>query len=148
MTGLPVPVPGVCVRVKLNIGGCGPYAHIVADFEPPGPGGGLELLNAVPGERLPAEYLPALRSGLLEGLGGVAAAVLLTGGSFHEVDSCARGYEIAGRQAGRAALIGAGLLPPEEADTLRWATWPDRPRPRHRRPQRPFRGDTVGQGGG
>lgn len=44
MTGLPVPVPGVRVRVKLNIGACGPYAHIVADFEPPGTDDGLELL--------------------------------------------------------------------------------------------------------
>ncbi|MET9646256.1 hypothetical protein [Streptomyces syringium] len=148
MTVLSVPVPGVCVRVKLNIGGCGPYAHIVADFEPPGPDGGLELLNAVPGERLPAEYLPALRAGLLEGLGGVMAAVLLTDGSFHEVDSCARGYEIAGHQAGRAALIGAGLLPREEAGTLRWATWPGRPRPRHRPPQQPGRSNAVGHGGG
>ncbi|WP_370418036.1 hypothetical protein AB8O64_04880 [Streptomyces sp. QH1-20] len=148
MTSLPVPVPSVCVRVKLNIGACGPYAHIVADFEPPGSGGGLELLNAVPGKRLPAEYLPALRAGLLEGLGGVAATVLLTDGSFHEVDSCARGYEIAGHQAGRAALIGAGLLPPEEADTLRWATWPGRPRPRHRPRQRSVQGNIVGHGGG
>lgn len=57
----------------------------------------------------------ALRAGLLEGLRGVAAAVLLTDGTFHEVDSCERGYEIAGREAGRAALIGAGLLPPDQA---------------------------------
>lgn len=127
--GLPVPVPDVCVRVKLNVGACGPYAHIVADFEPPGPDGGLELLNTVPQSSLPAEYLPALREGLLEGLGGVAAAVLLTGGTFHDVDSSELGYKIAGQQAGRAALIGASLLPQEEADTLRWATWPGRLRP-------------------
>ncbi|MGX8909416.1 hypothetical protein ACR820_30010 [Streptomyces netropsis] len=148
MTVLPVPVPGVCVRVKLNIGACGPYAHVVADFEPPGSGGGLELLNAVPGKRLPAEYLPALRAGLLEGLGGVEAAVLLTDGSFHDVDSCARGYEIAGQQAGRAALVGAGLLPREEAEALRWATWPGRPRPRRRPRQRSDRGNTARQSGG
>ncbi|MET9295004.1 hypothetical protein [Streptomyces sp. NPDC003077] len=156
MIALPVPVPDVSVRVRLNIGACGPYAHIVASFEPPGPDsdpgggldsgldggldsglgsgadGGLELLNAVPPRRLPPEYLPALREGLLEGLDGVAAAVLLTDGTYHEVDSSELGYTIAGRQAGRAALIGAGLLPPEEADALRWATWPGRHRPRRR----------------
>ena len=129
MTGLPVPVPDVRVRVAMNVGSCGPYAHIVADFEPPGAGGGLELLNIVREKRLPAEYLPALREGLLQGLDGVAAAVLITDGSFHEVDSCELGYRIAGRQAARAALIGAGLLPQEEADSLRWVTWPGRRKP-------------------
>ncbi|MER0243715.1 hypothetical protein AAHZ94_17205 [Streptomyces sp. HSW2009] len=129
MTGLPVPVSQVHVRVNLNIGACGPYAHIVADFEPPGPGGGFELLSVVPEARLHAEFLPALRDGLLEGLDGVAAAVLITDGSHHEVDSSEYGYKIAGQEAGRAALIGAGLLPPAEADTLRWAKWPGRLRP-------------------
>ncbi|ANZ14229.1 hypothetical protein SNOUR_04545 [Streptomyces noursei ATCC 11455] len=33
-------------------------------------------------------------------------------------------------QAGRAVLIGAGLLPPEEAEALRRVRWPGRPRPR------------------
>ncbi|WKU44592.1 hypothetical protein Q3V23_11120 [Streptomyces sp. VNUA116] len=130
---LPVPVPGIRARVTLNIGGCGPYAHIVADFEPPGPGGGvLELISIVPKRRLPKAMLPALREGLLEGLGGVSAAVLVTDGSFDEVSSWDLGYRMAGREAGRAALIGAGLLPPEAAGTLRWTTWPGQPRPKRR----------------
>ncbi|WP_369696851.1 hypothetical protein [Streptomyces sp. XD-27] len=70
-----------------------------------------------------------LARGLLKGLDWVAAAVLLTDGSYHEVDSSEFGYKIAGQQAARAALIGAGLLQSEEADTLRWATWPGRRRP-------------------
>lgn len=45
-------------------------------------------------------------------------------GTHQPVDSSEYGYKIAGQQAARAALIGAGLLLPEEADTLRWATWP------------------------
>ncbi|MBW1599588.1 hypothetical protein [Streptomyces sp. JJ38] len=132
MPRLPLPVSDVRVHVRMNIGACGPYALLVADFEPPGPGGGLELLNAVPRARLPAEYLPAVREGLLEGLGTVAAAVLLTDGGHHEVDSCDLGFRIAGRQAGRAALVASGLLPPREADALRWVMWPGRSRPRHR----------------
>ncbi|MBC2873593.1 MULTISPECIES: hypothetical protein [Streptomyces] len=132
VSALPRPVPGIRVCVRLNLGGCGPYAHIVADVEPPGPGGGLELLSAVPEELLPREHLPALRRGLLEGLGGVAAAVLVTDGHYHDADSSDLGYLIAGRQAGRAALVGAGLLPPGEAEALRWASWPGRPRPRRR----------------
>ncbi|MEV4437317.1 hypothetical protein [Streptomyces sp. NPDC049555] len=115
--------------MKKNVGACGPYAHIVADFEPPAAGAeGLELLSVVPRRRLPPEFLPALREGLEEGLDGVAAAVLITDGTFHEVDSGDLGYVLAGRQAGRAALIAAGLLPPQEAAALRWATWPGRPR--------------------
>ncbi|MEV5377662.1 hypothetical protein AB0L26_17040 [Streptomyces nondiastaticus] len=130
---LPVPVPGIRARVTLNIGGCGPYAHIVADFEPPGPGGAaLELISVVPKRRLPKAMLPALREGLLEGLGGVGAAVLVTDGSFDEVSSWDLGYRMAGREAGRAALIGAGLLPPEAAGALRWTTWPGQPRPKRR----------------
>ncbi len=87
------PVRDVSVRVLQNIGGCGPYAYVVAQFEPPEPRGeppgpdGLELLNAVPERHLPAEFLPALRSGLVTGLDGVAATVLLTAGGHHEVDS-------------------------------------------------------------
>ncbi|MER5780820.1 hypothetical protein ABT104_03700 [Streptomyces mobaraensis] len=133
MTALPRAVRGIRVCVRLNLGGCGPYAHIVADVEPPGPCGGLELLSAVPEDLLPREHLPALREGLLEGLGGVAAAVLVTDGHYHDVDSCDLGYLIAGRQAGRAALVGAGLSPPGEAEALRWAAWPGRPRPRRGR---------------
>lgn len=86
----------------------------MARFEPPGADGETELLSAVPEDRLPPEFLPSVRAGLLDGLNGVAAAVLLTDGTFHEVDSSEYGYAIAGREAGRAALIGAGLLPPED----------------------------------
>ncbi|KWT57642.1 hypothetical protein ADL21_33660 [Streptomyces albus subsp. albus] len=133
VTALPVPVPDVRVRVLMNIGACGPYAHFVAQFEPPGAGGALELLSAVPEDRLPAEFVPSVRAGLLDGLNGVAAAVLLTDGTFHEVDASEYGYTIAGREAGRAALIGAGLLPAAEAEALRWTTWPGKPRPKKRR---------------
>ncbi|QES56732.1 hypothetical protein DEJ51_23220 [Streptomyces venezuelae] len=88
MTGLPAPVRGISARVVMNKGGCGGYyAHLVADFEPPGPGGRTEIVNLVPERRLPAEFLPAVRAGIELGLDGVAAAVLLTDGGWHEVDS-------------------------------------------------------------
>ncbi len=134
MTGLPVPVPDVSVCVQMNRGCCGPFAHFVADFEPPGAEGELEVLSAVSERRLPAEFLPAIREGLAQGLGGVSAAVLLTDGYFHETDSWASAYRIGAEQAGRAALIGAGLLPKEEAEALRWVRWPGRPRPRRAEP--------------
>ncbi|MDT0270751.1 hypothetical protein RM844_31230 [Streptomyces sp. DSM 44915] len=130
MTELAVVVDEVRVLVRMNRTSCGPFAHVLLRFEPPGPDGGLELLSVVPEERLPGEFLPALREGLLAGLDGVAAGVLVTDGTYHEVDSSEFGYRIAGREAGLAALIGAGLVPRTEARRLRWTTWPGAPRRR------------------
>ncbi|MER5482266.1 hypothetical protein ABT024_03485 [Streptomyces sp. NPDC002812] len=131
MTGrrLPVPVYGVTARVLMQTS-CGPYAYIAADFEPPGRDGLTEVLNAVPADRrLPEVYASCVRAGIVRGLDGVAASVLLTDAHVHEVDSSEYGYRLAGLEAGRAALVASGLLPPEEADSLRWADWPGRPRP-------------------
>ncbi|MFR9752444.1 hypothetical protein ACL02S_15605 [Nocardia sp. 004] len=115
-----------------GVRGCGPCAGILVDFEPPGMPDETEILCAISDEQLPSEYIPALEQGIREGLGGVAAAVLVTNSTFHEMDSSEWGYRIAGREAGRAALIAAGLLPEAEATTLRWTTWPGRKRPRRK----------------
>ncbi|MEV8530938.1 hypothetical protein [Streptomyces sp. NPDC051211] len=128
--GLPLPaaVRGLTVRVLYNRGGCGPFAIVTADLEPPGPEGGPELLSEVPEDRLPAEYLPALRAGLADGLCGVAARVRITDGRFHEVDSSELAYELAGRAAGLGALAATGLLPDAAVGDSRRlrVTWPGR----------------------
>ncbi|MFI1280538.1 MULTISPECIES: hypothetical protein [unclassified Streptomyces] len=130
MTGLPVPVRGVSARVMMNKGGCGGYyAYLVADFEPPGPDGRTDLVNLVPEQRLPADLLPAVRAGIELGLDGVAAVVRLTDGGVYDADAWDIGYRTAGAETARAALVAAGLRPAEEADALRWAQWPGRPRP-------------------
>lgn len=130
MTGrhLPVPVYGVSARVLMQTN-CGPFAYIAADFEPPGRDGRTEVLNALPDRLLPEVYVSCVRAGIVRGLDGAAASVLLTDARFHEADSSEYGYRLAGLEAGRAALVASGLLPPEEADSLRWADWPGRPRP-------------------
>ncbi|MCX4805831.1 hypothetical protein OG594_30150 [Streptomyces sp. NBC_01214] len=129
MTGLPVPVRGVSARVVMNKGGCGGhYAHVVADFEPPGPAG-TEILNLAREDRLPAEFLAAVRDGIELGLDEVEAAVLITDGGVYWPDARDIGYRTAGAQAARGALVAAGLRPEEEADALRWASWPGRRRP-------------------
>ncbi|MFC9813086.1 hypothetical protein ACFVJM_13575 [Streptomyces virginiae] len=129
MTGLPVSVPGVSVRVVMQTG-CGPYAYIVADFEPPGADGESEFLHTVSDDRLPHEFLPAVWEGIQEGLNGVAAAVVLTDGGFHEVDSRDSGYRLAGRYAGTAALAAAGLgEPPADRGRQIRVDWPGRHRP-------------------
>lgn len=125
---LPVSVRGVSVRVAMQVNR-GPYAYIAADFEPPGPGGRTEILNAVRSCALPEQYVPCVRAGIERGLEGVAASVLLTDAGFHPADSSEYGYRLAGLEAGRAALVASGVLPPEEADSLRWAQWPGRGRP-------------------
>ncbi|MEU3301860.1 hypothetical protein ABZ729_18810 [Streptomyces sp. NPDC006678] len=135
MAGLPVPVHGV--RVAFQYICCGPFARLTADFEPPGDGDEPDIVNTVPDELLPAEYLPAIRAGLLEGLDGVAARVRITDGRHHEVDSSEYGFKMAGRMAGRAALVGAGLLPPEEAEQLPKVTWPGKPALTEDRGRRP-----------
>ncbi|MGQ4601426.1 hypothetical protein [Nocardia sp. R6R-6] len=83
MTDLPRAVPGVTVTARI-IGSCGFFAKIVADFEPPGTPGETEIFCTAPDEQIPVEYLPAVADGLREGLGAVAAAVLITGGAFHQ----------------------------------------------------------------
>ncbi|MFB7464574.1 hypothetical protein ACFCZ1_13930 [Streptomyces sp. NPDC056224] len=135
MTGLPAvsvhrAVPGVSVRVAMQTG-CGPYAYIVADVEPPGPGGESEFLHTVPEERLPHAFPPAVWEGIGEGPDGVAATVLLTDGGFHEVDSRDHGYRPAGREAGRAALaaVGPGPAPRDQGRQIR-VNWPGKPRPK------------------
>lgn len=136
MAGLPVPVRGIRVRFHY-VAGCGPFADITADFEPPGAGGGPEFTTTVPDEQLPPEYVAAFRAGVAEGLDGVSAAVLITAGRHHLVDSSEYGFKTAGRMAARAALVGAGLLPREEAHQLTKVTWPDKPRLKERPQQRP-----------
>ncbi|MGW2558030.1 hypothetical protein ACWCXB_02050 [Streptomyces sp. NPDC001514] len=116
------------VRVRIqSVGACGPFARITVDFEPPAAGGEAEFRNTVPEEDLPAEYLHALWVGLQGGLDGVAAVVTLTQGRHHEVDSSEYGFKLAGEMAGRAALVGAGLLPSEEAERLTKVSWPGKP---------------------
>ncbi|MFE6909277.1 hypothetical protein [Streptomyces erythrochromogenes] len=128
MTGLPVSVPGVSARVVMQTG-CGPYAYIVVDFEPPGPDGASEFLHTVSDARLPHEFLPAVWDGIQDGLGGVAAVAVLTDGGFHEVDSRDQGYRLAGRYAGMAALAAAGLAdPPEDRGRQIRVNWPGKPR--------------------
>ncbi|MFC8914530.1 hypothetical protein ACFT5C_02055 [Streptomyces sp. NPDC057116] len=119
MAGLPVPVRGIAVRYWF-VGACGPFALFDADFEPPGREGDSEFLNLVPDRLLPAEYADALWEGIQEGLGGTSAAVLLTRGRYHEVDSSEWGFRQAGEMAGRAALVRAGLLPAREGPPARF----------------------------
>jgi len=95
-----------CRYVK-QTGGKGQYGHVVIDLEPTGPGGGYEFVNKVTGGRIPTEYIPAvdqgvqeaMASGVLAGYPVVDVRVVLTDGTYHEVDSSEMAFKIAGSMA-------------------------------------------------
>ena len=110
-----------CRYVK-QTGGKGQYGHVVIDLEPTGSGGGYEFVNKVTGGRIPTEYIPAvdqgvqeaMASGVLAGYPVVDVRVVLTDGSYHEVDSSEMAFKIAGSMAFKDAArrAKAALLEP------------------------------------
>jgi elongation factor G len=113
-------------------GGRGQYGHVVISAEPTGPGGGYEFVDKISGGVIPKEYIPsvdagiqeALTSGVLAGYPTVDVRVLLTYGSYHDVDSSEMAFKIAGSMAIKKALKAANpvLLEPVMAVTV---TTPD-----------------------
>jgi elongation factor G len=113
-------------------GGRGQYGHVVISAEPTGPGGGYEFVDKITGGAIPKEYIPsvdagiqeALTSGILAGYPTVDVRILLTYGSYHDVDSSEMAFKIAGSMAVKKALRAASpvLLEPVMAVTV---TTPD-----------------------
>ncbi len=85
-------------------GGRGQYGHVYLEVEPQEPGKGFEFVNDIVGGSIPKEYIPAVEKGIREAmvngvLGGypmVDFKVILTDGSYHEVDSSEMAFKIAG----------------------------------------------------
>jgi elongation factor G len=85
-------------------GGRGQYAHVLLRIEPREPGKGFEFLDEIKGGVVPREFIPAVRKGVEEALGGgvlagypiVDVAVALYYGSYHDVDSSEMAFKIAG----------------------------------------------------
>ncbi len=113
-------------------GGRGQYGHVVNSAEPTGPGGGYQFVDKISGGVIPKEYIPsvdagiqeALTSGILAGYPTVDVRVILTFGSYHDVDSSEMAFKIAGSMAIKKALRAASpvLLEPVMAVTV---TTPD-----------------------
>src|ERR1700724_906197 len=91
-------------RYIRQTGGRGQYGHVVISIEPTGPGGGYEFVDKITGGVIPREYIPAVDAGIQEALeGGILAGyplvdirVILTYGSYHDVDSSEMAFKIAG----------------------------------------------------
>ena len=104
---------------KKQTGGSGQFARVKILCEPLPPGTGFVFEGKVVGGSVPKEFIPGVEKGLESVLGsGVLAGfpvvdlkVSLIDGAYHEVDSSALAFEIAGRSALREALQkGASVL--------------------------------------
>jgi elongation factor G len=99
-------------RYIKQTGGAGEYGVVRIEVEPGAPGSGFVFENALKGQAIPREFVPAIRqgceeaaqSGELAGYPVVDVKVRLLDGQAHEVDSSERSFKIAGSLAMREAL--------------------------------------------
>ena len=97
---------------KKQTGGSGQFARVIMTIEPGEPGVGLEFVSKVVGGKVPKEFIPAvgkgvvsaMQNGMVAGYPVIDVRVTLTDGAYHEVDSSAVAFEIAGRSAFREAM--------------------------------------------
>ena len=97
-------VEGQYKHVKQS-GGRGQYAHVCMRLEPLKAGEGFEFVNEVVGGRIPANFIPSVEKGVVKamqrgpyaGYPVVDMRVVLTDGSYHEVDSSDFAFQEAGR---------------------------------------------------
>ena len=98
-------------------GGRGQYGHVLIRIMPGEPGSGYVFENEVVGGTIPKEFIPAVEKGIREAMNrGVLAGypvidckVELYDGSYHEVDSSAQAFEVAGSLAFQDGAKKAGL---------------------------------------
>lgn len=104
---------------KKQTGGRGKFADmkftvgpVDADFVPDAKNGGLQFINEISGGNIPREFIPAIEKGFRASMvNGVLAGypvqtmkILLSDGSYHDVDSDALSFEICAKTAYREAL--------------------------------------------
>ena len=97
-------VEGQYKHVKQS-GGRGQYAHVHMRLERLKSGDGFEFVNDVVGGRIPTNFIPAVRKGVVKAMASgpyagypvVDMRVVLTDGSYHDVDSSDFAFQEAGR---------------------------------------------------
>ena len=110
-------VTGVEGRFVRQTGGHGAYGHVVIDLEPAPRGAGLVFVNDVVGGTIPKEFISpvekgiknAMERGVLCGYPVVDCKIRLFDGSYHDVDSSAPAFEVAGSLAFQDAAMRAGM---------------------------------------
>lgn len=100
-------VPFVVGKFIQQTGGRGQYGHVVFQMSPGERGMGIQFTNKIIGGSIPREYIPSVKEGVIEAAKSGAIAgypvvdvdVILTDGSFHEVDSSEIAFKMAARIA-------------------------------------------------
>ena len=103
---------------KKQSGGSGQFAKVKMVFEPDTPGAGNSFSSKIIGGAVPKEYIPGVEkgfnsvtgSGVLAGFPVVDVKATLIDGAYHDVDSSALAFEIAGRAAFREGLQKGGSV--------------------------------------
>jgi len=94
---------------KKQSGGAGQYARVKIEIEPLAPGEGFEFESNIRGGNVPTEYIPSVKKGFdtarqtgtIAGFPVIDFKAKLVDGAYHDVDSSALAFEIAGRAAFR-----------------------------------------------
>jgi elongation factor G len=107
---------------KKQSGGSGQFGRVKVTVMPRERGTGIIFSDEIKGGNIPREYIPAVEKGFREsaanghmiGFPIIDFEIKLTDGAYHDVDSSALAFEIAGRAAMRevAAKAGIKLLEP------------------------------------
>jgi len=102
-------------RFVRQTGGHGQYGHCWIEIEPQEAGKGYEFESRIVGGVIPKEFIApidagiqgACKAGPLAGFEVVGFKAAVVDGSYHDVDSSAAAYEIAGSMAFKAAILKA-----------------------------------------
>ncbi|MFV0368788.1 MAG: elongation factor G [Hyphomicrobiaceae bacterium] len=102
---------------KKQTGGTGQFARVKLRIEPNETGAGNEFVSEIVGGVVPKEYIPGVEkgiksvwdSGVAIGFPIVDTKVTLYDGAYHEVDSSAIAFEIAGRAAMKEGCQKSGI---------------------------------------
>ncbi|MPT47726.1 MAG: elongation factor G [Sphingobium sp.] len=102
---------------KKQSGGSGQFGRVKVSVTPGERGSGITFTDEVKGGNIPKEYIPAIEKGMREtaetgsliGFPIIDFDIRLTDGAYHDVDSSALAFEIAGRGAMREVAQKAGI---------------------------------------
>ena len=100
---------------KKQSGGHGQYAEVYLTLRPVARGEGFKFTNSISQGRIPQQFIPPIEKGIkktmekgvLAGYPLVDVEVEVTDGSYHDVDSSAAAFELAGSKAFKDAFMKA-----------------------------------------
>jgi elongation factor G len=102
---------------KKQSGGSGQFGEVKVKITPGERGAGINFIDSIKGGNIPREYIPSVEKGMREtaetgaliGFPIVDFDIELLDGKYHDVDSSALAFEIAGRGAMREGAQKAGI---------------------------------------